>query len=121
LSALAREVYTVEGSVRPIPINPEGEKQTRMYAQTAKLEAGYVLIPEQAPWLEDFQDEILQFPDGRHDDQVDSMSQYLVRSAASNIDYLKQSVIVESPFSQALDLEFSPQAWGQEFGLPEPF
>jgi hypothetical protein len=49
------------------------------------------------------------------------MSQYLVRSAASNIDYLKQSVIVESPFSQALDLEFSPQAWGQEFGLPEPF
>jgi predicted phage terminase large subunit-like protein len=110
-----------EGSVRPIAINPEADKVTRMYLQAAKLEAGYVLIPEQAPWLEDFRNEILQFPDGRHDDQVDSMSQYLVRSAASNIDYLKQSVIVESPFSQALDLEFSPQAWGQEFGLPEPF
>jgi hypothetical protein len=49
------------------------------------------------------------------------MSQYLVRSAASNIDYLKQSVIVESPFSQALDQEFSPQAWDLEFGFPEPF
>ncbi len=76
-----------EGNVRPIPISPEGDKRSRMYAQTAKLEAGYVLIPEQASWLQDFQDEILRFSDGRHDDQVDSMSQYLVRSAASNIDF----------------------------------
>ncbi|MCZ6859004.1 MAG: phage terminase large subunit, partial [Alphaproteobacteria bacterium] len=110
-----------EGKVRPIPINPEADKITRMIVQTAKLEAGNVFIPEQAPWLEDFRNEILQFPNGRHDDQVDSMSQYLVRSAASNIDYSTQSVIVESPFSQALDLEFGPQAWDLEFGPMEPF
>jgi phage terminase large subunit-like protein len=36
-----------------------------------------VLIPEAAPWLGDFQTEILVFPHGRHDDQVDSLSQFL--------------------------------------------
>jgi predicted phage terminase large subunit-like protein len=109
------------GVVRPIPINPEADKKTRMFLQTAKLEAGNVFIPEHAPWLDDFRNEILQFPDGRHDDQVDSMSQYLARNAASNIDYLKQSVVNESQFSQAWDLEFGPQAWDQEFGPMESF
>ena len=66
-----------EGIVRPIDILPEGDKITRMAAQSAKIEAGYVYLPENAPWLQDFQTEILQFPHGRHDDQVDSLSQFL--------------------------------------------
>ena len=28
-------------------------------------------------WLEDFRAELMQFPNGRHDDQVDSLSQFL--------------------------------------------
>lgn len=55
-----------------------------MFLQAAKLEAGCVFIPEQAPWLEDFRNEILQFPDGRHDDQVDSMSQFLGWASEGN-------------------------------------
>ncbi len=66
-----------DGTLRPIPIQPEGDKVTRMSAQTAKIEAGYVLLPERAAWLQDFQTEILQFPHGRHDDQVDALSQAL--------------------------------------------
>ena len=66
-----------EGEVRPIAIKTQDDKITRMQAQTAKIEAGYVLLPESAPWLDDFQTEVLQFPRGRHDDQVDSISQYL--------------------------------------------
>ena len=57
---------------------PEGDKVMRMSAQSAKIEAGYVLLPERAPWLQDFRTEILQFPHGRHDDQVDSLSQFLM-------------------------------------------
>ncbi len=34
-------------------------------------------LPERAPWLQDFQTEILQFPAGKHDDQIDSLSQFL--------------------------------------------
>ncbi len=48
-----------------------------MLAPIAKIEAGYVLLPERAPWLQDFQTEILQFPAGKHDDQIDSLSQFL--------------------------------------------
>lgn len=66
-----------EGKVRPIAITPEGDKTLRMSAQSAKIEAGHVLLPRSAPWLDDFRVEILQFPRGRYDDQVDSVSQYL--------------------------------------------
>ena len=62
---------------RCIAIKPEGDKVTRMCAVSAHIEAGYVYLPERAPWLDDFQTEVLQFPNGRHDDQVDSMSQFL--------------------------------------------
>ena len=34
-------------------------------------------LAQYTPWLQDFQTEILQFPHGRHDDQVDSLSQFL--------------------------------------------
>ncbi len=66
-----------EGPLRPIAITPEGDKVMRMLAPSAKIEAGYVLLPERAPWLQDFQTEILQFPAGKHDDQIDSLSQFL--------------------------------------------
>lgn len=68
-----------EGELRPIAIHPKGDKLTRMVAHTAILEAGYVHLPESAGWLPDFETEMLLFPHGRHDDQVDSVSQFLTR------------------------------------------
>lgn len=58
-------------------IRPERDKFTRAMAQTATMEAGKVFIPEWAPWLDNFLAEVSAFPGGRHDDQVDSMVQYL--------------------------------------------
>ncbi len=49
----------------------------RMHAETAKIEAGQVYLPREAPWLGSFLSEFLAFPSGRHDDQVDSVSQFL--------------------------------------------
>jgi predicted phage terminase large subunit-like protein len=66
-----------EGKLRPIPIRPERDKIVRLDAQSPEIEAGHVLLPEQAPWLDDFRAEILAFPYGRYDDQVDSASQFL--------------------------------------------
>jgi predicted phage terminase large subunit-like protein len=63
--------------LRPIPFKPEGDKVVRMSAQSAKIEAGYVWLPERSAWLDDFRAEVLQFPAGRYDDQVDSLSQFL--------------------------------------------
>jgi predicted phage terminase large subunit-like protein len=66
-----------EGKLRPIPIRPEHDKIVRLEAQSAVIEAGHVLLPKNAPWLDDFRAEILAFPYGRYDDQVDSLSQFL--------------------------------------------
>ena len=63
--------------IRPIAMEPEGDKITRMSVQSARIEAGHVLIPQSAPWLGEFQREILAFPHGRYDDQIDSLSQAL--------------------------------------------
>jgi predicted phage terminase large subunit-like protein len=65
--------------VRPIGIKPEGSKQERMAAQSAKIEAGHVHLPGYADWLPAFLDELLAFPGGKYDDQVDSVSQFLKR------------------------------------------
>ena len=66
-----------DGIIRPIGVKPEGGKLERMAAQSAKIEAGQVHLPKDAPWLGEFLSELLAFPRGRHDDQVDSVSQFL--------------------------------------------
>jgi predicted phage terminase large subunit-like protein len=66
--------------VYAIGIEPEGDKIMRMSAQTMHIEAGSVLLPRQAPWLEEFRHEVLAFPDGRYNDQVDALSQALKRA-----------------------------------------
>ena len=48
-----------------------------MAIQSAKFENGQVFFPKEAPWLRDLEDELFAFPNGRHDDQVDSISQAL--------------------------------------------
>lgn len=60
-----------------VGITPVQEKVTRMSAQSVMIEAGRVYLPERAPWLDEFRAELLQFPAGRYDDQVDSLSQFL--------------------------------------------
>jgi predicted phage terminase large subunit-like protein len=63
-----------------IPAKAEGSKWNRLDACAPMFEAGLVLFPRQAPWWSDYQDEILDFPNATNDDQVDSTTQYLLRS-----------------------------------------
>ncbi|WP_435018481.1 phage terminase large subunit [Tundrisphaera sp. TA3] len=60
-----------------IAILPRGDKETRASAVSALVEAGKVFVPEQAAWLTDFEMELMTFPNSVHDDQVDSLSQFL--------------------------------------------
>ena len=68
---------TTRGFPNPIGVRPEGDKLVRMEAQTPRMEGGHVLLPKEAPWLAVFVEELLAFPRGKHDDQVDSVSQFL--------------------------------------------
>src|SRR5215218_10122994 len=48
-----------------------------LFIQSGKFESGQVFFPKEAPWLADLEAELFAFPSGRHDDQVDSISQAL--------------------------------------------
>ena len=60
-----------------IGILPEGSKADRAMAISDLIEGGHVYLPKAAPWLSDFEYELACFPNFSHDDQVDSMSQFL--------------------------------------------
>lgn len=61
-----------------IKFKPEGDKETRASIASDQIEQGNVFLPSQAHWLGAFQAECAAFPRGRHDDQVDSMSQAII-------------------------------------------
>lgn len=65
------------GPFKPILRRAIGDKKERAASQAIKFEEGSVLIPKDASWLGDFLSEILAFPGGRHDDQVDSVTHFL--------------------------------------------
>lgn len=52
-------------------------QQHRFEAATLMISNGQVFLPNSAPWLETYLKELLAFPNGKHDDQVDSSSQFL--------------------------------------------
>lgn len=56
---------------------PTADKHTRLIAVTDILESGFVYLPEKSRWLDDFLLEVTRFPNAKHDDQVDALSQEL--------------------------------------------
>lgn len=66
-------------------LSPQGSKQDRASQQTPKFERGEIWLPEEAPWLRTFEDELLSFPHGKHDDQVDSVVQFLAAVDTGNL------------------------------------
>ncbi len=60
-----------------IPKRVDSDKVVRAYAVTPLIEAGRVFLPESAPWLLEFIEELSAFPNGEFDDEVDSTSMAL--------------------------------------------
>lgn len=75
-SAIIQMLQKEMGGV--IAVRPEGGKVTRVNAVSAHIESGNVYLPNTS-WIQDFVEECATFPSGRHDDQVDAMSQALHR------------------------------------------
>jgi predicted phage terminase large subunit-like protein len=67
--------------VQAIPIHHD--KIGRLFVQQGKFAAGLVKFPRNAPFLPDLEAELLTFPQGKHDDQVDSISQALAHEGLS--------------------------------------
>jgi predicted phage terminase large subunit-like protein len=64
-----------------VPVEPMGSKAARLAAVTPMIEAGNIYLPLKSttPWVGDYIAELIAFPKGAHDDQVDMTSQALLR------------------------------------------
>lgn len=59
------------GRIRVRALPADRDKVMRALPFGYLLIEGKVFFPEEAPWLEEFESELLDFPNGSHDDQVD--------------------------------------------------
>ena len=50
-----------------------GDKGVRAQSMRGRMALDGLYVPAGAPWLADFRAELLRFPAGRHDDQVDAI------------------------------------------------
>lgn len=76
-----------------IAVKPEGDKISRMAVASAQIEAGQVFLPERAPWLPDLEAELFVFPASRHDDQCDLISQALMNTKTSFMEWITPEVL----------------------------
>jgi predicted phage terminase large subunit-like protein len=96
-----------------IELTPEGGKMARAHAAAPQVESGNLYLPHPSisSWVGDFIDECAAFPNGRHDDQVDAMTQAL--------NWLRNRICRFSvPESQiTIDEMEIPDAWPRGFGM----
>jgi len=103
-----------QAGLSAIGVKPEHDKATRMSIQSAKFESGRVRFPRQAPWLDELEAELFSFPNGRHDDQVDSISQALAHELPRD-DWTAKDYENFGNFVNALVMD---QFWGHQMGRP---
>jgi predicted phage terminase large subunit-like protein len=75
-TALIQDLIT-DGVHRIQGYKPKDDKKMRMNSQTATIQNGFVFLPSHAHWVADYLHEMTSFYFGKHDDQVDSTSQFL--------------------------------------------
>jgi predicted phage terminase large subunit-like protein len=66
-----------------------GDKSVRAQSIRGRMAQGMVYLPKDAPWVDDFISELLHFPAGRNDDQVDAfglLGQLLDKMIKTKID-----------------------------------
>lgn len=71
------QVLQQETRLNVIGIKPKMDKETRTIQQSAAFEANRVFFLQDTSWLAELERELLGFPNARHDDQVDSITQFL--------------------------------------------
>jgi predicted phage terminase large subunit-like protein len=68
-------IQTLRRQGLPIkPLKADTDKVSRARPMAARYEIGTAYHKTGAPWLSTFEDELIAFPNGEHDDQVDTAS-----------------------------------------------
>ena len=79
-------IQTLQREMFIIPVTPLGGKISRVNAISPAIESGHVFLPDpaKAPWVADYIDQWVAFPNGKNDDMVDATSQALARMIYSS-------------------------------------
>jgi predicted phage terminase large subunit-like protein len=97
----------------PVARRPEGDKYSRMAGTSGQIEAGQLLLPPEAPWLAEFKAELLAFPNGRHDDQADAITQlmsWVLQRMDDTNDFVSPPIFINR--EDGYDPEYSPRHCG---------
>jgi predicted phage terminase large subunit-like protein len=82
---------TIPLPIEPIPRNAsggDGDSITRASGVSSYIKCGYVSVKEGADWVNTFFHEIMAFPTGTHDDQVDTLVDLVVKEVVAGGDYM---------------------------------
>lgn len=76
ISALRNEISGI------VAENPEGSKESRVFAVSPEVEAGNVYLPNPmlCPWVSEWIENLAGFPNAPHDDRVDAFTQAMLRA-----------------------------------------
>ena len=79
-------IQTLQREMFIIPVTPLGGKISRVNAISPAIESGHVFLPDpaKAPWVADYIDQWVAFPNAKNDDMVDATSQALARMIYSS-------------------------------------
>ena len=83
-----------------VGVSAKGSKISRLEACTGVFEAKKVFLPREAQWLLDLERELLSFPAGKHDDQVDSLVLALSQVVQTALIWERVSAIFYGPIDE---------------------
>lgn len=69
---------------RVVGYTPRVAKEVRLATQTVRFEQGEFQFPAQAPFMDELKREMVMFGHSKHDDQVDSIAQFVAWARASS-------------------------------------
>jgi predicted phage terminase large subunit-like protein len=114
---LERKVY----NYRKAFSTATGDKAARAQPIRGRMAMGKVYVPSRAPWAVDFVQELLRFPAGTHDDQVDALA--LIGRMLDELvpgTKAKKPEPVRGMEALTLDKAFELTGPGKLYGFPHP-
>lgn len=107
--------------IEPIPRNAsagDGDSCVRANGVSSYIKCGYVSVLGSAPWLTTFFHELMTFPTGTHDDQVDTLVDLVAKEVVPGGDYISPMNISRLPIKEHTyqeDAEAEPAPNTQDF------
>lgn len=107
-----------------IPVKVGTDKVSRLNAVLPLVEGGRVFIPNEAQWLDSFMDEAQSFPDGKHDDMIDSLSmglEAISKMGGQASEMLMGPINVKNSLAAQFAQQPSSNWWEQDIKMNDQF